>query len=72
MRLTLSLGRIFTYVPRIPGKFSTYALNSFSAGDDPDAESGVARGIVNAVFRLLIALLIVELLIFIWFKFFMN
>ena len=72
MRLTLSLGRIFTYVPRIPGKFSTYALHTFSAGDDPDAESRVSRGIVNTVFKFLVVILIVELVLYIWFKFFMH
>jgi len=69
MRLTLALGRIFTYVPRIPGKFSLYAMNASSAGDDPDA---VKSPILNIVFKLLIAIVILQIILLIIFKFFLN
>ena len=69
MRLTLALGRIFTYVPRIPGKFSLYALNTTSAGDDPDA---VRSPLLNIVYKLLIVVLIVQIILLVWFKFFLN
>lgn len=69
MRLTLALGRIFTYIPRIPGKFALYSMNTASAGDDPDA---VKSPILNIVFRILIAVLIVQLVLLIVFKFFLN
>jgi hypothetical protein len=72
MRLTLALGRIFTYIPRIPGKFSTYALNTASAGDDPDLDDASKHPLLNAFFKLLIVVLIVQLILFIWFKFFLN
>ena len=72
MRLTLALGRIFTYVPRIPGKFSTYALNTASAGDDPDLDDASRHPILNAVFKILIFVLIAQLILFIWIKFFQN
>ncbi len=72
MRLTLALGRIFTYVPRIPGKFSTYALNTASAGDDPDLDDASKHPLLNAFFKLLIVVLILQLILFIWFKFFLN
>ena len=69
MRLTLALGRIFTYVPRIPGKFSLYALNTASAGDDPDA---VRSPLLNIVYKLLIVILIIQVILLVWFKFFLN
>ena len=69
MRLTLALGRIFTYVPRIPGKFSLYALNTTSAGDDPDA---VRSPLLNIVYKLLIVILIIQVILLVWFKFFLN
>ena len=69
MRLTLALGRIFTYVPRIPGKFSLYAMNTSSAGDDPDA---VKSPFLNIVFKLLVVLLIIQLILLVWVKFFLN
>ena len=65
----LALGRIFTYVPRIPGKFSLYAMNTASAGDDPDA---VRSPILNLVFKVLIVVLIIQIILFIWVKFFHN
>ena len=69
MRLTLALGRIFTYVPRIPGKFSLYSLNTASAGDDPDA---IRSPFLNILYKLLIVVLIIQVILFIWFKFFLN
>ena len=69
MRLTLALGRIFTYVPRIPGKFSVYSLNTASAGDDPDA---VKSPLLNIVYRILIIVLIVQIVLFILIKFFLH
>lgn len=69
MRLTLALGRIFTYVPRIPGKFSLYSMNTASAGDDPDA---VRSPILNIIYRLLIVVLIIQIILLVWFKFFLN
>ena len=69
MRLTLALGRIFTYVPRIPGKFSLYSLNTVSAGDDPDA---VRSPLLNIVYKLLIVILIIQVILLVWFKFFLN
>ena len=69
MRLTLALGRIFTYIPRIPGKFSLYSLNTASAGDDPDA---VKSPVLYIVYKLLIVVLILQLVLFIWFKFFLH
>lgn len=72
MRLTLALGRIFTYVPRIPGKFSIYKLSTVSAGDDPDLDDASRHPFLNAFFKLLIVVLIIQLILFIWFKFFLN
>ena len=72
MRLTLALGRIFTYIPRIPGKYSTYSLNTTSAGDDPDLDDASRHPILNVVFKILIFVLIVQLILFIWIKFFHN
>ena len=72
MRLTLALGRIFTYIPRIPGKFSTYALNTASAGDDPDLDDASKHPFLNAVYKILIAILVIQLIIFIWIKFFQH
>jgi hypothetical protein len=72
MRLTLALGRIFTYVPRIPGKFSTYSLNTASAGDDPDLDDASRHPFLNIIFKILIFILIAQLIIFIWIKFFQN
>ncbi len=69
MRLTLALGRIFTYVPRIPGKFSLYTLNTASAGDDPDA---VKSPLLNIVYKLLILLLVIQVILLVWVKFFLN
>ena len=69
MRLTLALGRIFTYVPRIPGKFSLYSMNTASAGDDPDA---VRSPLLNIVYKLLIVILIIQIILLVWFKFFLN
>ena len=69
MRLTLALGRIFTYVPRIPGKCARYALNTTSAGDDPDA---VRSPLLNIVYKLLIVILIIQVILLVWFKFFLN
>lgn len=69
MRLTLALGRIFTYVPRIPGKFSLYSMNTASAGDDPDA---VRSPLLNIVYKLLIVILIIQVILLVWFKFFLN
>jgi len=72
MRLTLALGRIFTYIPRIPGKFSLYAMNTASAGDDPDLDDASKHPILNAFFKLLIVILILQLIVFIWIKFIMH
>ena len=69
MRLTLALGRIFTYVPRIPGKFSLYSMNTASAGDDPDE---VRSPLLNIVYKLLIVILIIQVILLVWFKFFLN
>jgi len=69
MRLTLALGRIFTYVPRIPGHFSLYVLDTASAGDDPDA---VRSPILNIVYRVLIFVLILQVILLVWFKFFLR
>lgn len=69
MRLTLALGRIFTYVPRIPGKFSLYAMNTASAADDPDA---VKSPFLNIVFKLLILIVIIQIILLFVFKFFLN
>ena len=72
MRLTLALGRIFTYVPRIPGKFSLYAMNTASAGDDPDLDDASKHPFLNAVFKLLIVIVIIQIILLIVFKFFLN
>lgn len=72
MRLTLALGRIFTYVPRIPGHFSVYALNTASAGDDPEAESRIRQGVMNALLRILIFILILQAIILVCIKYIMN
>ena len=72
MRLTLALGRIFTYVPRIPGKFSLYALNTASAGDDPDLDDASKHPFLNIVYKILIIVLIVQIVLLILVKFFMH
>ena len=72
MRLTLALGRIFTYVPRIPGKFSTYKLSTISAGDDPDLDDASKHPFLNIFFKLLIAIVIIQIILLIIFKFFLN
>ena len=69
MRLTLALGRIFTYVPRIPGRFSVYALNMTSAGDDPDGDSRFKQGLINAVLRILIIIILIQVLLLFWFMY---
>jgi hypothetical protein len=72
MRLTLALGRIFTYVPRIPGKYSMYAMNTASAGDDPDLDDSSKHPVLNIVYKLLIVILIIQIILLIWFKFFLR
>ena len=66
MRLTLALGRIFTYVPRLPKHQGLYALNTASAGDD--ADDGRSP-LVNAFYKALIILLVVELVLWILIRF---
>ena len=72
MRLTLALGRIFTYVPRIPGKFSVYSLNTASAGDDPDLDDASKHPVLNAVYKILIVILIVQVVLLLLIKFFQH
>ena len=72
MRLTLALGRIFTYIPRIPGKFSLYALNTASAGDDPDLDDASKHPVLNVVYKILIVVLIIQIILLVWFKFFLR
>ena len=72
MRLTLALGRIFTYIPRIPGKYSFYTMNTASAGDDPDLDDAAKHPVLNIVYKVLIFVLIVQVILLIWFKFFLR
>ena len=72
MRLTLALGRIFTYVPRIPGKYSLYALSTASAGDDPDLDDASRHPVLNIVYKILIIVLIVQIVLLVLVKFFMH
>ena len=44
-------------------------MNTASAGDDPDA---VKSPILNIVYKVLIIVLIIQILLFIWVKFFLN
>jgi hypothetical protein len=67
MRLTLALGRIFTYVPRLPKHQALYALNTASSGDDVDEGRSP---VVNAVYKALVILLVVELILWILIHFF--
>jgi len=67
MRLTLALGRIFTYVPRLPKHLGVYSLNTASAGDDTDEGRSP---LVNVFYKALIVLLVVELVLWILIRFF--
>ena len=67
MRLTLALGRIFTYVPRLPKHQAFYAMNTASAGDDLDEGRSP---FVNAIYKTLVILLVVELILWILIRFF--
>ena len=71
MRLTLALGRIFTYIPRLPKHQALYALSTASAGDDPDAD-GRRNAVVNIVYKTLIAVLVIELVVWIVIRFFIS
>ena len=47
-------------------------MNTASAGDDPDLDDASRHPFLNLLYKILVVVLIVQIILLVWFKFFLN